>query len=207
MTAQDRTSAQLAKNHGQSGTSLVMKLRIEANAKCYALAEVVVEGVDEKQAERMAQQLLDSARFNVTADIPIGANVVTDLMQENVEIEILETTELCDEIESLADDGVQELVEPEKYDSAISAVVSPRPASDRPFLVIVLDESDNSGGGVVVRAEHLEAAERKALDERKAEHGLSDLDDQAAGFKAIVVLGYDDLLGVVRDMEMPEPDF
>jgi len=82
----------------------------------------------------------------------------------------------------------------------------PQHASDRCFLVILFDESADTGCGVVVRAEHAEAAERKALDKRKAEHDLRDVDDEAAGFKTIAIFGYDYLVQVVREMEMPEPE-
>jgi len=100
---------------------------------------------------------------------------------------------------------VQELMESEQYDSACG-VASPRPASDQPFLVILLDESDNNGCDVVVRAEDTEAAERKALDQQKAKEDLSDIDDEAAGFRVVAVFGYEYLAQVLREMEMPVPD-
>jgi hypothetical protein len=200
-------SSEMERSEGQPDTSkAVTGFHVLANANCWAVAEVVVAAMDENDAEKKAQQVLNSARFSVMADAPNGANVVTDLMQENVDIEMLETTQLDGEIEFMAEGDMDKSLEPEKNDSAVLAVVSPRAASEQPFLVIVLDESDDTGCGVVVRAQDSEAAERKALDERKAEHDLSDVDDEAAGFKAVAVFGYEYLVEIVREMEMPEPD-
>jgi hypothetical protein len=57
-----------------------------------------------------------------------------------------------------------------------------------------------------VRAKHCEEAEEKAVAQRKADHDLSHLDDEAAGFKAIAVYSHDYLLEIVRQMRLTEPD-
>jgi hypothetical protein len=80
------------------------------------------------------------------------------------------------------------------------------PAEEEPFLVIVLDQADDTGHGLVVRAEHYEAAETKALERFKADNELSHLSDADAGFKAIATYSRDCLHSFVREMELPEPE-
>jgi hypothetical protein len=89
---------------------------------------------------------------------------------------------------------------------AVASPCSRVSASEKPFLVIVLDEADTTGRGLVVRATDWDAAERKALDQCKADQDLSDLDDKAAGFKALLFFSYDHLLDMVREMQLPEPE-
>src|SRR5262245_48266526 len=56
--------------------------------------------------------------------------------------------------------------------------------TDNAFMVMVLDEAKDTARAVLVRAEDYEAVEQKAVAQLKAENGLSDLDDEAAGFKS-----------------------
>ena len=75
-----------------------------------------------------------------------------------------------------------------------------------PFLVVVLDEADATASAVVVQAEHYEAAEKKAVAQRKAENDLSDLDDEAEGFKAIASHSREQLADFLREMDLVEPE-
>jgi hypothetical protein len=75
--------------------------------------------------------------------------------------------------------------------------------SEKPFLVIVLDEADSSCSYGVVRAKDEEAAECKAVDERKEDHDLEDLDDEEAGFQALATFSRDDILYILGEMDGP----
>jgi hypothetical protein len=73
-------------------------------------------------------------------------------------------------------------------------------------LVAVLDEATRSCCSPVVRAADEEAAAQQALQGCKAEHDLGDLDDQAAGFKAVAVYSQEDVVRILSVMELPELD-
>ena len=94
-------------------------------------------------------------------------------------------------------------------DQAAPSSVKSTPAptrSQRAFLVVVMDEADGTCCGSVVRAADEEAAAQQALQGCKAEHGLGDLDDQAAGFKVVAVYSQEDVVRILSVMELPELD-
>jgi hypothetical protein len=76
------------------------------------------------------------------------------------------------------------------------------PAPEKPYLVVLLDKADESYSYHVVRAEDEDAAERQVVDERKADHDLSSLDDEAAGFQAVLTFSKDDLAEDTREDEL-----
>jgi hypothetical protein len=99
------------------------------------------------------------------------------------------------------------LAQPEKQAAPSGAISTPVPTrSQRAFLVVVLDEADGTASPVIVHAEHYEAAEEKAVALRKAENDLSDLDDEAAGFRAVASYSREQLANFLREMELPEPN-
>jgi hypothetical protein len=73
-------------------------------------------------------------------------------------------------------------------------------------LVVVLDEATRSCCSPVVRAADEEAAAQQALQGCQADHDLSDLDDRAAGFKAVAVYSQEDVVRILRLMELPVPE-
>ena len=75
-----------------------------------------------------------------------------------------------------------------------------RPSPEKPYLVVLLDKADESYSYHVVRAEDEDAAERQVVDERKADHDLSALDDEAAGFQAILTFSKDALEEIIGQM-------
>ena len=88
-----------------------------------------------------------------------------------------------------------------------SAKSTPAPTrSQRAFLVVVMDEADGTCCGSVVKAVDEEAAAVEAVQRCKAEHDLGDLDDRAAGFKAVAVYSREDLVRILSVMELPELD-
>ena len=94
-------------------------------------------------------------------------------------------------------------------DQAAPSIAKSTPAptrSQRAFLVVVRDEADGTCCGSVVKAADEEAAALEAVRRCKADQGLDDLDDQAAGFKAVAVYSGEDLVRILNVMEMPEPD-
>jgi hypothetical protein len=95
--------------------------------------------------------------------------------------------------------------QPEKRAARPEAKSTPV-TTNGPFLVIVLDEADVTSSAVIVQAEHYEAAEEKAVAQRKAENDISDLDDEAAGFNAVASYSREQLADFLREMELPEPD-
>lgn len=97
--------------------------------------------------------------------------------------------------------------QPYKQAACSSATSTPVPASgQQSFLVIVMDEAAGTGNGRVVKAAGNEAAAREAVQRCKADHDLSDLDDRAAGFKAVAVYSREELVRILTVMELPEPD-
>jgi hypothetical protein len=69
-----------------------------------------------------------------------------------------------------------------------------------------MDEADGTCCGSVVKAADEEAAALEAVRQCNADHDLDDLDDEAAGFKAVAVYGREDLVRIQKVMELPEPD-
>jgi hypothetical protein len=97
--------------------------------------------------------------------------------------------------------------QPEKQAAHSSSISTPVTASGQhTFLVIVMDEAAGTGSDRVVKAADDEAAAREAVQRSKADHDLGDLDDEAAGFKAIAVYSQEDLVRILKVMELPEPD-
>jgi len=74
------------------------------------------------------------------------------------------------------------------------------------FFVIVLDEDDGMGRGVIVQDEHCEEAEQKAVDQFKADNDLGDLDEVAAGFRAVASFDAESLAQIMREMQLPQPN-
>ena len=99
---------------GQSRTtSEVSQFHVQANANCYAVADLVVTAKDERQARKKAQQIFDRTSFQVAGNTRTGAKVFVDLMPENVEIEILEVEDHEGELAPVEEPAVRSRVEAE----------------------------------------------------------------------------------------------
>ncbi|MHB8522249.1 MAG: hypothetical protein ACYDH9_16030 [Limisphaerales bacterium] len=80
-----------------------------------------------------------------------------------------------------------------------------QPDSDRDreesFLVIVLDHADGIASHDICRAKDRAAAERQALDERKADNGHQDLKDEQAGWEVLLSFTRAELKAILETME------
>ena len=112
LTSQANTDvSQAMPTSGEPGApetnSDVTYFHVQANANCYAVADLVVTAKDERQAKRKAQQILECTRFQVTGHTRLGAKVFASLMQENVEVEILEIQDHDSELPPVEEDAVR----------------------------------------------------------------------------------------------------
>jgi len=74
-----------------------------------------------------------------------------------------------------------------------------------PFLVVVLDRTPNWCMDLVVRAPDEDAAARKAIQRRKADHDIT-APYGDGGFTAIAIFSRQELARILKTMELPEPE-
>ena len=88
----------------------------------------------------------------------------------------------------------------------ITTARSKRSPTSNTFLVIVLDTREDTAISAIVQAESRWAAKHQTVAKSKAEHDISNFEDEAAGFKAVASYSREQLANLLRQMELPAPD-
>ena len=69
-----------------------------------------------------------------------------------------------------------------------------------------MNEASGTCCSRVIKAADAELGAVEAVHQCKADHDLAELDDEAAGFKAVAIYSKEHLAQILRTMELPEPD-
>src|SRR4051794_13611070 len=91
----------------------VTHYHVQANANCYAVADLVVAAKDERQAKRKAQRIFDKTSLQVTGNTPPGRRCSPASAQENVEIDILQIQDHDSELPPVENDALRARTEVE----------------------------------------------------------------------------------------------